>query len=188
MISPVINLETNFGVFKCFVVKEGDKEHLVLYKGKIKGQECLTRIHSECLTGDLFKSKKCDCGEQLNVALQRIAKEKGILIYLRQEGRDIGLFNKVRAYDLQARGFDTVEANIALGLPIDNRKYNVAAKILKNLAPSKIKLMTNNPMKIQAIESLLSIPIERVALHIDANKLNANYLFTKTTKMNHLEC
>ncbi len=186
MFCPVIDLETDFGVFKCFSVKEANKEHLVLYKGEISGQVCLVRIHSECLTGDLFKSKRCDCGEQLNMALQLIAKENGILIYLRQEGRDIGLFNKIRAYDLQDKGFDTVEANIALGLPVDNRKYNLAAEILKSLAPSKIMLMTNNPKKIEAIELLSSIPIERISLHSNVSKLNANYLFTKTTKMNHL--
>ena len=190
MICPVIDLETDFGVFKCFAVKEANKEHLVLYKGIIKGQECLVRIHSECLTGDLFKSKRCDCGEQLNMALERIAKENGILIYLRQEGRDVGLFNKIKAYDLQDKGFDTVEANIALGLPIDGRKYNVAAEVLKSLSPSKIMLMTNNPKKIEAIRLLLPIPIKRISLHSNIiSKLSAHYLFTKRTKMNHLtEC
>ena len=186
MFSDIISLTTDFGVFNCFVVKEEHKEHLVLYKGKIKEQECLVRIHSECLTGDLFKSKRCDCGEQLNIALRCIDREGGILIYLRQEGRDIGLFNKIKAYHLQDQGLDTVEANLKLNLPIDNRKYDIAAKILTKFSPSKIKLMTNNPKKLTALMSLLAIPIQRIAINTEIGELNANYLFTKFSKMNHL--
>lgn len=189
MFSEIIKLETDFSTFNCFVVKDNHKEHLVLYKGKIKSQECLVRIHSECLTGDLFKSKRCDCGCQLNTSLQEISKKNGILIYLRQEGRGIGLFNKIRAYKLQDKGFDTVEANLKLDLPIDNRQYSIAAKIIKKLAPSHIKLMTNNPKKLDALRDLLNIPVERIPLLSQANELNVSYLSTKILKMNHLmEC
>ena len=183
MFSNIIDLATDFGVFKCFSVKEGTKEHLVLYKGEIAGKECLVRIHSECLTGDLFRSKKCDCGYQLNFAMEEIYKKNGILIYLRQEGRDIGLFNKIQAYKLQEEGMDTVEANIKLGLPVDNRDYKIAVEILKKLAPSKIKLMSNNPKKIEA---LASFKVERVAINSPIGEFNKDYLNTKVLKMNHL--
>ncbi len=186
MLSNLIKLDTEFGIFDCFSVKENHKEHLVLCKGAIEKQECLVRIHSECLTGDLFKSKRCDCGAQLNIALESIAKRNGVLIYLRQEGRDIGLFNKINAYKLQDQGFDTIEANLELGLPIDNRKYDIAAKILKNLAPSKIMLMTNNPQKINALKEMIDIPIKRISISSSPNASNAHYLNTKILKMNHL--
>lgn len=186
MLFNIIKLDTEFGIFDCFSVKENHKEHLVLFKGIIEKQECLVRIHSECLTGDLFKSKRCDCGDQLNITLKTIAKEGGVLIYLRQEGRDIGLFNKIKAYKLQDQGFDTIEANLELGLPIDNRQYDIAAKILKNLAPSKIMLMTNNPQKINALKKMMDIPIERISISSEANASNSNYLNTKILKMNHL--
>ena len=186
MLSNIIKLDTEFGIFDCFSVKENHKEHLVLCKGSIEKQECLVRIHSECLTGDLFKSKRCDCGDQLSIALKTIAKEGGILIYLRQEGRDIGLFNKIKAYKLQDQGFDTIEANLELGLPIDNRKYDTAAKILKALAPSKIRLMTNNPHKLDALRKMMDIPIERISISSEANASNAHYLNTKILKMNNL--
>lgn len=189
MFSDSIELKTDFGIFNCLVVKENNKEHFVLHKGEIKKQECLVRIHSECLTGDLFGSKRCDCGNQLNIALEKISKEGGVLIYLRQEGRGIGLFNKIRAYKLQDQGLDTVDANIELGLPIDNRKYEIAAKILNKFSPSKINLMTNNPSKIEALKDLLNIPIDRVQILSEGNELNINYLITKQQKMNHLmEC
>lgn len=186
MILNVIDLATDFGIFKCFSIKENEKEHLVLFKGKIEAEECLVRIHSECLTGDLFKSKRCDCGYQLEYSLKEIASHGGILIYLRQEGRGIGLFNKIKAYKLQDQGFDTVEANTELGLPIDDRKYDIAIKILQQLKPAKINLLTNNPKKIEALKSLLSIKIERIPIHSKPQSLNANYLATKALKMNHL--
>ncbi len=187
--SDNIKLQTDFGIFNCLVVKEDNKEHFVLYKGKIKDQNCLVRIHSECLTGDLFGSKRCDCGEQLKLAMERISKEGGVLIYLRQEGRGIGLFNKIRAYQLQDQGLDTVDANIELGLPIDGRKYEIAAKILNKFSPSNIKLMTNNPKKLEVLKDLLSISIDRVPILGEGTELNINYLITKQQKMNHLmEC
>lgn len=187
MFSNIIDLATDFGIFKCFVVKEGYKEHLVLFKGNIEGEECLVRIHSECITGDLFKSKRCDCGYQLQHSLNLISSKGGILIYLRQEGRDIGLFNKIKAYGIQDNGFDTVEANINLGLPIDARDYDVAIKILEKLNPSKIKLLTNNPEKIKSLySSLKKITIERIAINSPFEPLNANYLAAKAKKMNHL--
>ncbi len=184
--TEIIDLTTEWGVFKCFSIKEGHKEHLVLYKGEVKNKECLVRIHSECLTGDLFHSKHCDCGSQLNHALEEISLNGGILIYLKQEGRDIGLFKKIKAYKLQQiLGLDTVEANIELGLPVDNRKYDIVSKILKKLSPGKIKLMTNNPKKIEALKALLSIEVERVASKSATYELNANYLATKANKMKH---
>jgi GTP cyclohydrolase II len=183
MFSDIIDLNTDFGIFKCFSVKEGNKEHLVLFKGDIDQNECLVRVHSECITGDLFRSKRCDCGYQLNYALKMIAKEGGVLIYLRQEGRDIGLFNKIKAYKLQDTGFDTVDANIELGLPIDGRKYDVAIEILTKLNPTKIKLLTNNPKKIEALAP--SFEIERLAIHAPIEESNDNYLTTKRMRMNH---
>ncbi len=186
MFSNIIDLPTKYGILKCFSVKEGNKEHLVLYKGEIEGKEIIVRIHSECLTGDLFKSQKCDCGYQLNESLEMITKENGVLIYLRQEGRDIGLFNKIQAYNLQAHGMDTVEANMSLGLPIDARDYSIAAKILNKLAPSKIRLITNNPQKIEALRELLSIEIERISICSPKGVYNSDYLATKALKMNHL--
>ena len=190
MYSNTTNLNTDFGVFKCFSVKEGNKEHLVLYKGEVQDEECLVRIHSECLTGDVFKSQKCDCGYQLDSTLKKMSEQdNGIFIYLRQEGRDIGLFNKIEAYHLQEQGFDTVEANVELGLPIDDRNYDIAAQILKKLAPSKIKLLTNNPFKLDALISTLSIRIERVAMHSPVCEHNEHYLKTKVSKLHHIaEC
>lgn len=183
--SETIDLPTELGVFKCFSIKEKHNEHLVLYKGEIKDQECMVRIHSECLTGDLFHSKRCDCGAQLNQAMKEISIHGGILIYLKQEGRGIGLFNKIKAYKLQDRGLDTVEANIELGLPIDDRQYDIAAKIIKKLAPKKIKLMTNNPNKLDAVKLLEKIEVDRVALKTGNCELNERYLMTKISKMNH---
>ncbi len=186
MFSNIIDLATDYGVFKSFSVREGDKEHLVLFKGETEGQECLVRIHSECITGDLFKSKRCDCGYQLSYALKMIAENGGILIYLRQEGRGIGLFNKIKAYALQDTGLDTVEANLELGLPVDDRKYDIAIKILEKLNPSKIKLMTNNPKKMESLMASLPIRIERTSVHAPFEPLSVSYLNTKFLKMNHL--
>ena len=184
--SPIVKLPTKYGIFKSFAVKEGIKEHLVIYQGKIKNQPCLVRIHSECLTGDVFCSLKCDCGEQLAFAMQSITQAPGILIYLRQEGRDIGLFNKMRAYKLQECGYDTVEANLLLGLPIDNRDYSIVAKILKKLSPGKITLLTNNPKKYAVLQTIVTQTIERGNILSPPNKFNQNYLATKFTKLNHL--
>jgi GTP cyclohydrolase II len=165
-----------------------DKEHLALVMGEVRGQEnVLVRVHSECFTGDVLGSRRCDCGEQLQRALQHIAANgSGILIYLRQEGRGIGLLNKLLAYNLQDQGYDTVEANLALGHQADERDYTVAAHILKDLGPKSIRLMTNNPEKIERLEALGVRVTERVALESTINADNFNYLFTKVLRMNHL--
>lgn len=190
MYSDEIELQTDYGVFNSFVVKENDNEHFVLYKGDIKNKECLVRVHSECLTGDLFGSLRCDCGSQLKNAMVNIARNNGVLIYLRQEGRGIGLLNKIKAYKLQDKGLDTVDANIELGFAADSRKYNVAIDILRKLSPAKILLMTNNPRKIEELKrGLLGIGVERVPLISKIHKNNKDYLITKQKKMNHLvEC
>ena len=147
----------------------------------------LTRIHSECLTGDVMGSKRCDCGEQFDLAMKKIAKEgRGILVYMRQEGRGIGLINKLKAYALQDQGYDTVEANVMLGFPADMRKYDVVAEILKDLGVKKVNLMTNNPRKING---LLDYGIEvenRVPIQISSNEKNEFYLKTKKEKLNHM--
>ena len=186
MFSNIIDLPTKFGNFKCFSVIEGNKEHLVLFKGNIKDSECIVRVHSECITGDLFGSKKCDCGEQLDSSIKLIAKNGGILIYLKQEGRGIGLFNKIEAYKLQNEGLDTVDANIKLGLPIDDRQYHIAVEIIKKLAPSKIKLITNNPNKLKSLSDALLIEVERISCHFPPKELNKNYLETKFLKLDHM--
>ncbi len=181
-------LPTTYGEFKCFAVKEEDNaaEHFVLLKGQVKGRDCLVRIHSECLTGEVFGSQKCDCGSQLEQSLQMISQEGGILIYLRQEGRGIGLFNKIEAYKLQETGLDTVDANLQLGLPADDRSYLIAVKVLEQLAPKAIRLITNNPQKIMALQEMLKLPIERVNIQPEVNLFNQKYLKTKATKLKHL--
>ena len=188
LISSTAVLPTSYGKFSCFVVKEkeSNQEHFVIHKGVIKETDCLVRIHSECLTGEVFSSQKCDCGNQLEQSLQMISKDGGILIYLRQEGRGIGLFNKIEAYKLQETGLDTVDANLQLGLPADDRSYAIAAKVLEQLAPRSIKLITNNPQKIKALQEMLKLPIERVNMHSEVNLFNQKYLKTKATKLKHL--
>lgn len=147
----------------------------------------LIRIHSECLTGDVFGSKRCDCGEQLDLALRNIAKEgTGILIYMRQEGRGIGLINKLKSYKLQEEGYDTVEANIKLGFSPDLRTYDIAASILKSLNVFNIRLMTNNPEKINGLNEFGIKVLERVPIQIKENNINEFYLKTKKEKMNHI--
>lgn len=163
-------------------------EHFVLIKPPVRpNQVPLVRIHSECITGDVFKSCKCDCGSQLEHSLALIAKEGGVLIYLRQEGRGIGLANKLKAYSLQEQlGLDTVEANLKLGLPADSRDYAMAYQILKHLGIPAIRLLTNNPSKIQAIEQFGIEVVERIALEMASTKENHHYLKTKKEKLGHL--
>ncbi len=151
-----------------------------------KDSPVLVRIHSECMTGDLFGSKRCDCGEQLDIAMRMAAERGGIVIYLRQEGRGIGLTNKLKAYQLQDRGLDTVEANTHLGFEPDARHYEVAIKILQDLGVDQIELLTNNPEKIDALEHSPVKIVRRIPIVVPAKKENADYLHTKKTVMGHL--
>ena len=179
-------LPTRFGNFKlvAFPGENKDKEDLALIMGDVK-DGILVRIHSECFTGDVLHSMRCDCGEQLDLAMDKISKEgNGIIVYLRQEGRGIGLVNKLKAYNLQDEGMDTVEANVALGFSAELRDYNNAIKILKSLGLEKIRLLTNNPSKVEELDKR-GITVEPVTHKTEANKENREYLETKASKMNH---
>ena len=166
---------------------ENNKEHLVLTLGDVgNGEPVLTRVHSECLTGDALFSLRCDCGNQLQAALQAIAREgRGALFYLRQEGRGIGLLNKIKAYKLQDAGADTVEANEQLGFGADMRDYSILGPMLRHLKITKVRLMTNNPRKVAAMEENGVEVVERLALHTDSNPHNEKYLKTKGAKLGH---
>lgn len=184
-------LPTKYGEFRVFAFKEknGDKCHLALVKGDIKEENkpILVRIHSECLTGDALGSRKCDCGEQYDKAMKMIAEERcGILLYMRQEGRGIGILNKLKAYALQDTGLDTVDANLALGLGEDLRDYRASADILKSFGINKIKLITNNPDKIEGITKYGIEVVERIPIEMKSNKYDIFYLKTKKERMNHL--
>ena len=167
---------------------EDDKDHLALICGEVEGKDdVLVRIHSECFTGDVLGSLRCDCGEQLNASMRRIAAEgEGILLYLRQEGRGIGLLDKLRAYDLQDEGYDTVEANLMLGHGADERDYSMAAEMLGDLNVSSVRLLTNNPEKIESLEQERVDVTERVPLEPHVTRHNADYLRTKVDRMRHL--
>jgi GTP cyclohydrolase II len=167
---------------------ETGKEHVVLTLGDVAdGDPVLTRIHSECLTGDALFSLRCDCGEQLQAALMAIATEgRGALLYLRQEGRGIGLINKIKAYKLQDEGADTVEANEALGFGADLRDYSICKPMLEHLGIARLRLMTNNPRKVQALEELGFAVLERIPLETPHNPHNQKYLATKAGKLGHL--
>lgn len=165
-----------------------DKEHLALVMGNVaQKHEVLVRVHSECFTGDVLGSTRCDCGEQLARSMQLIANAgAGVLIYLRQEGRGIGLINKLRAYNLQDEGYDTVEANLLLGHEPDERKFTIAAYILKDLNINSIQLLTNNPLKIEALQAMGVKVKKRIRINSTINPENRKYLETKVERMNHL--
>jgi GTP cyclohydrolase II len=165
-----------------------EKEHIALVKGDVAQQENIpVRIHSECFTGDVLGSRRCDCGEQLAMAMQMISEANaGVLLYLRQEGRGIGLLKKLQAYNLQDQGLDTVDANLKLGHLADEREYSVAALILESLQVKSIQLVTNNPKKITALEKLGIQVVKRIPIEVTAHKDNLGYLKTKAKKMSHL--
>ncbi len=177
-------LPTSYGLFKVIAYRDIPGEHLALIKEPIT-KNPLVRIHSQCVTGDALASMRCDCGEQLELSLQKIAKESGILIYLQQEGRGIGLFNKIAAYHYQDQGLDTVEANTKLGFKDDTREYSIAAEILKDLGITSIRLLTNNPRKVQGLEKAGIIIQQQLPLLIKANSVNSKYLATKKSKLGH---
>ncbi|MBF7068512.1 GTP cyclohydrolase II [Campylobacter volucris] len=181
-ISDIAKLPTHFGEFFIQSFKENDKEHICIFKGSFD-KEVNIRIHSECLTGDVLKSLKCDCGEQLEFSLKYIQEHGGMVIYLRQEGRGIGLFNKINAYALQDKGFDTIKANHQLGFKADERSYEIVDFILDYYKITKVNLLTNNPQKIDSLKDKLNI---RVPILIDANRFNKEYLQIKHTQMGHL--
>jgi GTP cyclohydrolase II len=189
-VEAVADLPSRFGTFRivAFWNNRDGKEHVALVHGDVMGAEALpTRLHSECLTGDVMGSLRCDCRDQLEVALQRIGSmERGVILYMRQEGRGIGLINKVRAYALQDRGLDTVDANLVLGFRDDERDYAVAAHMLASLNVGSIRLMTNNPKKIQELEKMGTKVSERIPHVIPATEWNRFYLETKATRSGHL--
>ena len=184
------DLPTAWAVFRLhgFVDLCSGKEHIAMTLGDIAdGAPVLTRVHSECLTGDGLFSQRCDCGAQLEAALKKIAAEgRGVLIYLRQEGRGIGLINKIRAYQLQDQGADTVEANERLGFPADLRRYDICKPILQTLGISTLQLMTNNPRKVSALERAGITVQERIPLMVGHNASNRRYLATKKSKLGHM--
>lgn len=180
-------LPTKFGRFKVIAYEDDSKkEHLAIIAGDVKGKsDVIVRIHSQCITGDALGSLRCDCGEQLERSLKRIDREGGVLIYLAQEGRGIGLLNKIDAYTLQDKGADTVEANVKLGHAEDARDYSSAALMLKDLGVKSIKLLTNNPHKIDSIKKCGIIITERLSLIVPATCFTKKYLQTKKEKMGH---
>jgi 3,4-dihydroxy 2-butanone 4-phosphate synthase/GTP cyclohydrolase II len=184
-----VKMPTEYGMFKLIPFKQisNGLEHIALIKGTWeKGESVLVRVHSSCMTGDIFGSKRCECGEQLHLAMQTIEKEgKGVLVYMNQEGRGIGLMNKIAAYKLQEDGLDTVDANVHLGFQADERDYGVGASILRELGVCKMKLMTNNPVKRIGLESYGLEVVENVPLEVQPNEFNEFYMKTKKERMGH---
>lgn len=181
------DIPTEHGVFRFIGYDHEGHEHLAVVRGDVRGNSVLCRVHSECMTGEVFHSRKCDCGPQLDLALERIGQaQRGVVIYLRQEGRGIGLINKLRAYALQERGADTVEANRELGFPDDLRRYDVAAAILRELGVRSIVLMSNNPDKLAQL-TRAGVTVERRVEHIaGVHEDNRGYLNTKRVRMGHI--
>ena len=185
-----VRLPTEHGDFSAVAFRETltGKHHVALVRGEVAGFEnVLVRVHSECLTGDVFHSLRCDCGEQLDRAMRQIgAEERGVLLYMAQEGRGIGLLNKLRAYELQERGFDTVEANVELGFPADSRDYGIGYQILADLGLTSVRLLTNNPRKMEGIESYGMRVVEQVPIEVPPNDENRRYLAAKRDKLGHV--
>ena len=188
-----VDIPTEYGVFHVIAYRGNNQDddahtHLALVMGDISGDEpVLVRVHSECFTGDVLGSLRCDCGPQLHAAMSMIAKEgRGVVLYMRQEGRGIGLLNKLKAYKLQDDGMDTVDANVALGFPPDMREYGTGAQILMDLGLKRIRLMTNNPRKIVGLEDYGMEIVDRVPLLIEPNVYNERYMSTKEHRMGHL--
>ncbi|MDH4944620.1 GTP cyclohydrolase II [Sulfurimonas sp. C5] len=182
-ISEIANLPSRFGDFKVKAFKEGHKEHLVIYANNLD-EVPIVRVHSECLTGDAIGSLKCDCRDQLEYALKMVNETGGMVIYLRQEGRNIGLLNKINAYALQDKGYNTIEANHQLGFSADERSYEIVTFVLNHFNIDKIKLLTNNPDKINSISGVEIV--ERIPIIMESNKHNEGYLTTKRDEMGHL--
>jgi 3,4-dihydroxy 2-butanone 4-phosphate synthase/GTP cyclohydrolase II len=185
----VVKLPTDYGDFDLHMYRStmDNAHHLALVKGKIsKTKPTLVRVHSECLTGDVFGSRRCDCGNQLHAALKQISEMGGVLVYMRQEGRGIGLAAKIHAYKLQEEGLDTVEANAKLGFASDLRDYGIGAQILHDLGVRKFRFLTNNPKKVVGLEGYGIQMVEQVPIRAQPNPHNARYLETKREKMGHL--
>lgn len=182
IISQIAKLPTKHGIFKIKAFKENDKEHLAIFTDDLS-DEPIVRVHSECLTGDALGSIKCDCGEQLDFALKTISKEGGIVIYHRQEGRNIGLLNKVNAYALQDKGLNTIQANHQLGFKADERTYDIVEFILKDFNIKSIKLLTNNPKKIESLNGINIV--KRLPIQIEPNPYNKDYLKIKKDELGH---
>lgn len=184
------NIPTDFGIFTVYAFSEHEEDwnpHLVWVAENTDFSKTVNvRFHSECITGEIFHSKKCECGQQLDAAMKYMSENGGMIIYLRQEGRNIGIINKLRAYALQEKGFDTVEANLKLGLPADGRNFDVAVEMLKILNVKEINLLTNNPDKLKSLENSGIILNHRVPLEIESNDVNKSYLSKKKDYFGHL--
>jgi 3,4-dihydroxy 2-butanone 4-phosphate synthase / GTP cyclohydrolase II len=187
--TTTVQLPTAYGDFRAVAFREKltGKHHVALVRGELEGADnVLVRVHSECLTGDVFHSLRCDCGEQLELALERLAaEEEGVLLYMTQEGRGIGLLNKLRAYEFQEAGLDTVEANLELGLPADAREYGIGNQILADLGLTTIRILTNNPKKLTGIEGFGLTVVEQVPIETEPTAQNRRYLETKRDKLGH---